>query len=1563
MVEEVEAGAVRHMFAPIQAPRIKSFTRKAVQTFLAEREAYEDAVDAQPGVKAVSYRSCFQASFLSSLVKSRMFGSEVKVLSDLTDDILKAKLQQIAGRSRTVSVEQAFADVKRNVRMDASEPDARLRVMILSASYIELCEKRGWEFVEKAPKAAIKHIISIVQPPRLKTRMEDALQLERSDLKYDYFGFMEYLAEKAEIFEEVTPLREFRKSGDPPKPTRRPTNDRPPKNGGGSSSALSDSPPKDPAPKRTLPPCLNKDCKENHLVKDCPITSKEQAKKLLEEYRAKKKATTPTVAALTTPKPSGNSSATPKIASASLSNTAVVKASMNGFNFACRIDSGADVLAISESIIKFLSEKGIFLPKLELPVPVELQAVDGHYVNSKDVVQICPLLQTMAGPCRLRNIKCYITKDHDETIQPGNDCPGEIILGNPFLIASGLDVKDFLADNIDHLSSLDFGELITDDVGKVGKLGISLLSQSIDLEKNDTTTTCGDECHKIHGPKVCSMMSNGSFPLKDGDDIDYKDVQIGCQDEAELNNAINQMVARPEKNLSEDQKATLKNLIDEYKEIFRVRLGKDPAVAVEPMKIEFEGTERPIKVRQRTYSPEQLSFMKKKVNELVDAGFIYRNNSSNWACAPLVVPKPGKEGFRFTVDLRPVNAQTKKAVWPMPLADAMLSRLTGSKVWFNLDFIHGYWQFPLAPDSRDCQSFHTPFGVYTPNRVLHGATNAVPYFQSSMEAMFGHLDLLIYLDDLLGHARTVDELLEKLRSVFEICNTKGLKLNPTKCDLVTYSVQFCGRIINKDGVKFHPRQYEALTSMVEPTTVGALMELVHGANWMRTAIPNFSKLISPLHELLENNYTLYKSRKKVRLLNRPISAWGEEHQEAFHCLITAIKEQATLTTPDPHKRLCLFTDASEPHWSGVLTQVELSEFESGKPPQEWEHHPIGFISGSFRGSAVRWTMPEKECYAIVASVLRLCHILVACGEFSLFTDHKNMIFMLSPTRFNTNAARHVVHKVQRWAIRLSEFSFTIEHIPGESNVWADILTRWAAPGNSTFPARRLNAIRVPLIVEDKPELPSIEVIHASQEKYPPSDEETWKLSDEPTPMWRNENGQLYIPSDDEDLQLRVIVAAHCGLGGHRGYTTTVGVIKEKMFWENMEADVKAFVQGCLVCLLSASGEKVRRPLGSQIHAEKVNELLHFDYLYVGESSNAKEYILILKDDFSGYVFLRPCKSADAETTASVLMEYFTTFVPVLNWFSDQGSHFKNQVMEFLACSLGAKHSFSTPYVPWSNGTVEAVCKQVLRVMHAFMSEYRIPEADWQTCVPAIQSIINNAPSRRLGNRAPIAVHTGMEPGNPLHIALQSINYVDATSVDEVRQMQTLRIEELQQSLDNMHKEVSRILSDSRKKAVERHNARTHVYPCNPIVGDYVVVARHRGPKTKMSANWVGPRRVVRILSDFTVEVEHLLNQEKDVVHISRVKPYSDASIGTPVQMREIAEYSDSIWYSVEKFKDVRESTNGFEVLVSWKGLSSSGDSWEPLPVMYEDVPSKVRQYFGRRRKTSIMKKAMSSIGI
>lgn len=219
---------------------------------------------------------------------------------------------------------------------------------------------------------------------------------------------------------------------------------------------------------------------------------------------------------------------------------------------------------------------------------------------------------------------------------------------------------------------------------------------------------------------------------------------------------------------------------------------------------------------------------------------------------------------------------------------------------------------------------------------------------------------------------------------------------------------------------------------------------------------------------------------------------------------------------------------------------------------------------------------------------------------------------------------------------------------------------------------------------------------------------------------------------------------------------TLSTIKAVFEWDTMDADVNAFVQSCLVCVLSANGTRVPRPLRHQRHAERVSELIHFDFLSVGESQMGSQYILIIKDDFSGCVFLRSCAKADAESAAEILLCYFTAFFPVLEWFSDQGQHFCNAVMELLASSMVARHRFPTAYVSWSNGTFEAVFKDVLLIMHSVSTEFNVTEADWEKTVPAVQSIMKNSPSRRLGGRAPITVHTCMDFGNPLKVSLSTL---------------------------------------------------------------------------------------------------------------------------------------------------------------------------------------------------------------
>jgi RNase H-like domain found in reverse transcriptase len=146
----------------------------------------------------------------------------------------------------------------------------------------------------------------------------------------------------------------------------------------------------------------------------------------------------------------------------------------------------------------------------------------------------------------------------------------------------------------------------------------------------------------------------------------------------------------------------------------------------------------------------------------------------------------------------------------------------------------------------------------------------------------------------------------------------------------------------------------------------------------------------------------------------------------------------------------------------VATQVPPADLEL--PRSEQRHEPLAFFSGSFTGAMRRWAIIEKQAYAIVVSCERLYWLLQRPDGFSLFTDHNNLVYVFHPYDRNSTIATHTAAKLIRWALRLSTYRYTIEHVPGDDNVWADIFTRWAAPrplpsGSWTLPSTLMAPIQ------------------------------------------------------------------------------------------------------------------------------------------------------------------------------------------------------------------------------------------------------------------------------------------------------------------------------------------------------------------------------------------------------------------------------------------------------------------------------------------------------------------------
>jgi RNase H-like domain found in reverse transcriptase len=85
---------------------------------------------------------------------------------------------------------------------------------------------------------------------------------------------------------------------------------------------------------------------------------------------------------------------------------------------------------------------------------------------------------------------------------------------------------------------------------------------------------------------------------------------------------------------------------------------------------------------------------------------------------------------------------------------------------------------------------------------------------------------------------------------------------------------------------------------------------------------------------------------------------GPEEQSAFKDLQAAIMESLTLAFPDPDKRICVLTDASDRSYAGMVTQID--EEQLNLPMEEQDHQPLAFLSGEFKFAQPRWAVPEWQ---------------------------------------------------------------------------------------------------------------------------------------------------------------------------------------------------------------------------------------------------------------------------------------------------------------------------------------------------------------------------------------------------------------------------------------------------------------------------------------------------------------------------------------------------------------------------------------------------------------------------
>ena len=164
-----------------------------------------------------------------------------------------------------------------------------------------------------------------------------------------------------------------------------------------------------------------------------------------------------------------------------------------------------------------------------------------------------------------------------------------------------------------------------------------------------------------------------------------------------------------------------------------------------------------------------------------------------------------------------------------------------------MDTNSGFWQVPLAKESRLLTTFITPYGRFCFNKLSFGITSAPEHFQRRMNEILRDLQgVVCHVDNILVTGRDKKEHDSCLHVVLKKLKAAGITLNKEKCQFSCKKVVFLGHVIDANGVSPDPAKTEAIQKMRPPTNVTGLRRLMGMINQLNKFSPNVAQLSKSL---------------------------------------------------------------------------------------------------------------------------------------------------------------------------------------------------------------------------------------------------------------------------------------------------------------------------------------------------------------------------------------------------------------------------------------------------------------------------------------------------------------------------------------------------------------------------------------------------------------------------------------------------------------------------------------------------------------------------------------------
>ena len=718
----------------------------------------------------------------------------------------------------------------------------------------------------------------------------------------------------------------------------------------------------------------------------------------------------------------------------------------------------------------------------------------------------------------------------------------------------------------------------------------------------------------------------------------------------------------------------------------------------------------------------------------------------------------------------------------------MVDRLAGCTLFTKFDIRWGYNNIRIKEGDEWKAAFLTPEGLFEPLVMFFGLTNSPATFQMMMNEIFrmevAQGWLSVYMDDIAIHTKPHPNETEEehearhqklTHHVLDKLKQNDLYLKPEKCEFMKREIDYLGVVVGNGMLKMDPKKLQTVKTWKTPTNPREIRKFLGFTGYYRYFVPNYSRIARPLLDLT----------KKATPWN-----WGKRQQEAFEELRDRMCTAPVLIQPDFNKKFYLQVDASAYGVGAVLSQE--GEFTTPTLAKRSKPvlHPIAYYSATFTDTERNYDIYNRELLAVMKSLYHWRPYLGWTKEpFTIYTDHANLTYWKAP--------RNLDRRHAHWHADLQEYDFEMVHVPGNTNMVADALSRPA--GIDKGDDNNKNIVMIP---------PTR--IHAA----------------------------ITIEKPSNDFLRGIMTQVHDHVtAGHPGQDETLRKAQELYHWPRMKEWIADYVKGCAICqqnkILTHRKKTPLYGITTPTDARPFQQVA-MDLITGLPPRKGKDAILTIVDHgCSRAAAFIPCSTTI--TGPGIAQLYLHN---IYRWFglptkiiSDRDPRFTSHFGKALAAKLGISQNLSTAFHPQMDGISERKnqwIEQYLRIVTSANPE------DWTQWLDLASLVHNNRRNATTG-LSPNQILMGYKP-----------TFVPSETPPSNNETVEHRIQEL------MKRQVQAI------DAIKRHAKGNGTIEKQYSIGDQVwLEGKHlKFPhqKTKINPKRYGPFKIIKAISSVAYQL-------------------------------------------------------------------------------------------------------------